>query len=983
MVTYIVYIMSTRCEPAVHPVRFIASELDRVASAAFQKDLAAYLNFHIDPHNRLSVSEVADVLRWESASSILDYYDALLAVLQFAISAGHEELAAPVVTVTRSLQAKVNDPRLDSLLFELTGKEAPRSPAQAAAVGALNSFLVGDFVRADESAAEALNRCPESPDLREISARAAALRSSQTPRAEAPLNRRLLSRMTAVIAKQDAVSDDVDDLVKQALIFSGFPWSKALLGFLAREVSPDPLSTGGGIVHYAASGTPELSPLLFSTFPECSTRAIFAASAQRAFGRCPAVVYGLAFAGETLSDDSFNGWTQEEQDLLSCRRAWERNDLTVALEAAAKLSLSEKFYYQQKAIGIKALCLLRLGHTEECISFITTTYLRCPQLQIVLPLQEVFDALDASTRRGMKQNISLPIFYDTYCRFVDDSQSTERSYAYEDFLVANGLERPSQIISILDQLDHDKAVYYLRYLCLESIMDNSIFFQGTQDLRDERLALCRILVDIDAANAEVYQSEIKDILRRSMLKKRMREVEQSKIYVDVESIRNSVGKTMRESYLRYISLLKLRGETSAVQPYLHVVRNAESGNIEAKIKLMMPQNETADLLRGMFSELRDQFVSSTEHGLNGYLSARIRHGTLQGQLRNPLEMARLITQRDSATGSYKQNTYWAKRLPVEEEGISSKINASLITFSERFDELVLEIKDEWIQISKGPDESGLFKFAIDDSLTGLVARYVNEETSFEEFLDYAFSLLNEILQQNLNHIRARFDGVAKSRVSDLLTALQSDIEQWNGYLDTSDISSAITRARTGLQLAIDRIIEWFRLSDAVDDEPFRLEEVIGVAVESVRTPANGFEAVIHDPTDHPFFFRSRLLAVFVDILFIVFENIVRHSATAGSPKAFVFVKSGEKKMTLLIENEIGKAAAAVAPRARVKEIEEAMRQNQHKKAMTTEGGTGFLKISKFLRHDFGLTPELNIGFRNDQRFFVEFSLPFSLIAVEV
>ena len=485
VVSYIVYAISTRCEPAVHPARFVAGELDRVASVSFSEDLTVYLNYHIDPHNSLNMAEIADILRWESASSILDYYEALLSALQFATSESHQELSSSVLSVTRSLQAKVRDPRLDALIFELTGKEPPPCPAQAAAVDALNSFLVGDLERTNEIALKALDLYPESPDLREIAARATALRSSETSRTEEPLNGKILSRMSAVVVKGDTISDDVDDLLKMALVFSGFPWSKALLGFLARELSPNPLEAGGGIVRYAASGTPSLSPIQFSAFPNPSTKALFADYAQRMFGRCPATVYGLASAGETPSQYLIEGWSQEEQVLLNVRNVLQQADFMAALVGAERLIQSDQPYYQQKGTGLKALCLLRLGRMEECISFITATYIHCPYLQIILPLLEVVDALDIGTRREVEKNVSLPLFYDMCCRFMNDSQSTERSYAYEDFLIANGLERPSQIVSILDRVDHDKAVYYLRYLCVEPIMDNSIAFQGTQDLRDE------------------------------------------------------------------------------------------------------------------------------------------------------------------------------------------------------------------------------------------------------------------------------------------------------------------------------------------------------------------------------------------------------------------------------------------------------------------------------------------------------------------
>jgi len=51
-----------------------------------------------------------------------------------------------------------------------------------------------------------------------------------------------------------------------------------------------------------------------------------------------------------------------------------------------------------------------------------------------------------------------------------------------------------------------------------------------------------------------------------------------------------------------------------------------------------------------------EFALHPEHGLDAYLSLRIRHGTLSGHLRGPVEREHLVIRRDAA-GRYRPSDY--------------------------------------------------------------------------------------------------------------------------------------------------------------------------------------------------------------------------------------------------------------------------------------------------------------------------------------
>ena len=972
IVDYVTHVVSTRNEFAVNPLRIIAQLDERLASIKLPEDLAAYFRYQINSNKEMTPEEMGGILRCENASSTIDYYETLLTVSQVAITNQDVQLINAVAGALKPLRDKVKDPRLDMLLFELQGRSFPPQPSEAAVYEAADALLEGHYEQAAQAASAALATFPETPDLREIAARSYALLPSHFQPKEHSFGERLLSRMVAVVAKTGTISEDTDELYKVALNFHYYPWARALLGFVCQEVSADPLDAGGGVVHFSATGQPVFSPLRIAAFPNLSLRHSYSSVISSRYGHRASVAYTLAVAALPIGSWPLESLVQGQRLLLSAEGALRASDFSEALKSATKLSELSELYYRQKSIRLVAYCLFKLDRLEECLEFIVSSYLLERHLYLVLPIKEVLNKIESVADESLCGNIFLPIIYDICCRFVDDSRSVERGYAYEDFLLGQNVERPSELLSQIGKFDQEKLIYFLRHLCVEPVMDCSTAFHSSQEVRDERLLVCRMLVELDTTNIETYQSEIKDILRRSTIKQQMRQIEQSKIYVDIESIKKAVDTKLRESFNRYKALLATADRIYYIEP----VRDEENDrDILKLIQLILPQNEMQEIINNMVVELRDQYVSSTEHGLNGYLSVRIRHGTLSGQLRRPLEASHLITQRDSEDNTYKRNEHWPAHFALASVEVVDATNSRLAAFSADFDALVGQIRDSWIQVKKSVPGEGLFDFSLSNMSLTEVEDFINEETTFEVFLDFMFSQLNNILDDSLAAIRRKLDQEAKSQIYDLLNSLQADLKDLAGELDTSDINNAIGVARTELQLALDRIIDWFRRSNTASSEPFGIEDVINIGVESVRTASNRFSAEISTASGTPVLFPGRMFSSFVDIVFIVFENIVRHAMSTKLSKAWVTVTYAQDQTYLHIENEIGPEVETQVAIKRINNLMATMHENKYNKSIVSEGGTGFHKIWKLLRHDLGVVPELNFGFGANNRFFVEFQLP--------
>ena len=295
------------------------------------------------------------------------------------------------------------------------------------------------------------------------------------------------------------------------------------------------------------------------------------------------------------------------------------------------------------------------------IEVVVDGYLTDLKVVRMLPIAGCIKALDRELTRKVAGRLSTPIILDLFTRFVDDSRVSQRRYAYDDFLRVNGMKRPSDLRARVTDFNRFQLVYYLRYVCVPQVMEISISFENSQQVEDERLMVCALLIEVDAANMAIeYEAEIREITKKQVIQGGIRQVEQSKISIDLEPVRRWAERNLRDNYLRYQSLFSSGMSEPSSSDAISTsdllderVTHQKSSNKDEDLPEIgqdvpeVPANEAVSLLLKMVSSLLRECYLDPFHGLDCYISMRIRHGALSGQLRAPLEEEKLITQRES------------------------------------------------------------------------------------------------------------------------------------------------------------------------------------------------------------------------------------------------------------------------------------------------------------------------------------------------
>lgn len=989
--------VSTRNENTVTPARFIADfeQLLLRIEDRVGEGWTDYLRYHVLIPETPSLAAAEHLLRVESTRALVDYYEAFISFIQVTVLLGTSARKAAASYAILKLLNKVADPRLPVLLTAL-GRVAETAGLAGEPTAAYTTFRQGHYGAAKELAQAELTRTPDNAVALTIAALGRALGGPGSPAEDGlpstalrigpgpVLQQLLISRMEAVVLAGAAATQEIHELNKLTLNFASLEWAVAPLLLLADEMSSR--VEAGLALPAVGLHIPRWHPLLLEALGRAHATGAYAEATTEVHGDDSGTQYALGWVG--MSTAAVAGLGADSHQLLEGQRSYFAQRYAEAVGHGLALGQSVHAYFRRRGHRLVANSWLAAGDLAEACGFMARVYVREPQLQSMLPIAAAVGSLRPSQPewRLLQTSLALPILLDAYNKYVSRTNETLCGYAYEDFLTANGLERPSQLRHQHEGLDPEQVIYFLRHVCVEPVMDASTTYQSSQEVADERLAVCRLLLELDPANAEEYRLEIKDLVRQQVISKRKHEVEQSRIHVEIPKLHLWAAAQLQESYHRYRTFVEAGLDAESLALRAEATAKADKLDYEGLMAMTVPNDETSALFRSLVLELRDAYTSSTEFGLNRYLSTRIRHGTLETQLRRPLTAQQLITQRESENGPYQPNTHWPAQLGLEPSE-EARLNKLLAEFSAAYDALVSGIRTDWMQVRHSSEQVGLFEFALTDGEITLLAAQIEADTTFRQFVDMVVEYLGRRLTSSLSIIRTRLRTEAWPAACELLNGLQRNAEMLNQPYVFGDLYTAINVARTETHAVFERVTSWFWPTQAVGDSPYKLEDVLSVAEALVQEVSPAFKAPLEASVETASIKLVHGFPTLVDVFVNIFENVVRRSGLDMPKARLKVVTKGISPVLSVLSitstNALGASIDREELRERLASKQRELDEGKYASSIATEGGSGFFKIHRSLR-DFRLSekePEATLNFGiEDDAFVVEIQLPLYLQA---
>lgn len=605
------------------------------------------------------------------------------------------------------------------------------------------------------------------------------------------------------------------------------------------------------------------------------------------------------------------------------------------------------------AIRIRAY--LNLGELQKAIEIFVPTFCENSNFIYMGYIERIFDEIKAGTC-DVSSSILTPIICSLYFNYYPEHRNIDDillSICYDEYLESRGVTKPSALLENTPK--SDMFIRFLAEVCIPSVMERSLTFESPDDILRERNIICNALAELDPENRGKYNDEVRRHTNTLLVRLAKRELDNGKIYVDIEALRPLLLQDVcdlveRFFQNRYDNLVTLIGNPTSVE------------NSSICFYQITPAG-LSELLEEILKKVRDIFTADNKYGLDGTLSVRIRHGTLESQIRSCFEKHKLITTKDF-DGRYNPNHFWQAELDF-----ADSINNIFSSFSEKIDSEIAFIKNELIQIrTETKKTNGWFDFSIDANLISRFEAKMYTVNTYDQFEAYVLDLMMAITENCLTTIRDSFNKEINDYFQQVLIDLETDLQAYQSVFNFQGLRVQIANARTDISAELKNISEWFRCtqSDSFMDYNLSLATELSYQTYQHAHPACSLKCA-YDQIDKNIVFYGRTLRSVVDILIILLDNVVKHSGLSSNHYAKISARKEDNLLILSVENPISPGCIDTS---HIMEITTQLGTWENRDIIRREGGSGLYKVKKILSVDLNCTNQITLFCKEDS-FLVE------------
>ncbi|NEW00545.1 hypothetical protein GYH73_001500 [Bacillus megaterium] len=708
----------------------------------------SYFKFKLNYSSTFTEKELFDTLWIESKSSIIDIYMTTLKVSQLlSIGDFSDDLKYIVMRNSQELEGLIKDYKISNLIryykpelpiaFEEFSKEMVE-------IG--SNYTMGEYKHVFEACKTLIKRRPDCFEIYEYYIKSAMYLNKINlikNKEASSLSEEIIDIMCSLYNKNTYTEEAASKLLKIIILLSSLDINSHLVHFLSNRVLKD---IDKHMLILAELNSTHTNPRFCRVFENNSTSLKFIKNLKNVYQGHNLIETYEAFYKQELEDYVHTQETPIPKLRYDRYIAILLNKIGQSDQAIKKLTnLLESdlvscptdvhgYLYEKIIIDLYNINLKQESY-KECLKIYVDNYLINSHLTMRLSSSELINFLDYEDEEEIKKDISVPIFYYTF--YKNKYEDVYPSYA--NFMDYSGYERPTQIPVPKDNEQKRKLVFFLKHVCSVEVMVTSIYFDDEQDVRRERINICKILHDIDAENKEEYVKEMSEITQKLRINQRVKQVDESRISIDVKGIRNDDSILYKEGFNRYKKMKGLPETYTVVD--INNIDQISKLNETSTVNIIIPgKNQQFVLLKETLIELRDNFIFNEKYGLEPSLSSRIRHGALMNEMRSPFELNNLILSKNTQdSGRYNISSHWKSKLQEYgiDEVLEERLRNILGEFSKKIDEKINEINHEWLRIrTEKRNSNGLFDYTINDfTVLDLFYFFENKDLEkAEEFL---------------------------------------------------------------------------------------------------------------------------------------------------------------------------------------------------------------------------------------------------------
>lgn len=597
---------------------------------------------------------------------------------------------------------------------------------------------------------------------------------------------------------------------------------------------------------------------------------------------------------------------------------------------------------------------IKSNRIEDAIKYSINIFIENPMLFRLIEVEPLIKKISNNGVEVYSELIETPILFS----FV--TKEYDLYVVYDEFMSHHDFSYPSVIEyeEFINKYSKQKTIYFLSKVCTVETLRYCLDFESINDVEQERIKICNYLTSIDEKNENIYSKEIENILKAQAVRKVIKEVDNARLFVNIENLKKMYSGIIKESFTRYKQIEQVSSERNLIgyNADRDIISNEELELTEKRVNIVNEFNSPAFLaFKSMFNEIRDKFLYSKEYGLESCLSTRIRHGALKNHIRSVFEKLNLITSKANE-GNYIRNEYWMNYFENCDIETKMKIQDRLKDFSLAIDKKTNYIVDNLIQIktenSIGKQE-GLFNFCVDDTiLYSFYYSIKNQLETAEKLVDLISNDLTASISLHISpRIREYFSNGLISEYIEIIEQLQMYIRELN-IPHYNEITTNITKASTDIQTELSKISDWFILRTTDSGSLLDIETVINASKEYTNkiNPNYLLNVEIINSTNVEVVTSIHMIFVFN----ILFNNVIKHSGLEPDEnEVSITISQHENDIEIKCQNKLSKNTNIQDIKKRLEYAKENWTNYENIEGSNFEGRSGFDKIKRIFIYEIG------------------------------
>lgn len=584
-------------------------------------------------------------------------------------------------------------------------------------------------------------------------------------------------------------------------------------------------------------------------------------------------------------------------------------------------------------------CFEQLGKKKEAIEFYVKQFIKKQAHTNRVKLDSFVQKLRNERYKGLKANLDSQIFI-----LLNAEEDEQKAMALEKYMSYLEVENAEGLIEEMKmQGDQQRVECFLTLLIDSDVMRHLTYIESTSQMLEEQQKIAQYLTSLESDSHDYYVEFNKQLIEQTLIYSNIEKLDESRIYVNGEAI---VKYDLSDYENLYVQLNEIAKTTQQVGS-IYVITLADNAVYEVTNpdiiggNIQTTKNSSIDIAAQLFDSVCQQYLFS-KFGLKTYLSTRIRHGVLEGELRSVFDSRNLVLLTEGSR--YRPTDYWRRSFGLN-NAEQEQLMGILADFSRELLHTIESFKEDVLQIKVSDEDKGMFDYRLGDERKSVyVQAALSLSDNYQDFCRELIGGLNMETEHSLERIRE----TVRSRLGEQFDVIVGELEKRLALFSSkhfyADLSKAVSDSRADLQGKLVKIEKWFTLQSGKFDD-FELERQLQLVWNVIaRQYPNLHIDAQFDTVDAQVILKAKFYRSVADVLTIIYNNMFNHGSTQPFNNVAVSARRCGDELRLHFENLTTKPDEEVND-----DIQNRLASNRFQQ----EHGSGLAKVKNIVINEFG------------------------------